>query len=481
MPRYAVVARKPARKTVPARSRSTAAVSEAVAAKAIQKVMNSFGATPAALAAANKKRLAAKRDAMSSLGKVVGASLGGYLGGPGGAAIGTQLGSYAQHIGRIFGSGDYVTNSEGIKENSVLIGGQIPSFSGTASTTRIKHREYLGDILTSSTAGAFSIQSYALNPGIQASFPWLSQVCGSTWQQYRINGMIFEFRSMSANALNSTNTALGSVVMCTDYDSKDAVFTSKQQMENTLYGVSCKPSSSMVHAIECQRSQTAVSELYVRASDVPSGADIRLYDLGRFSIATVGGQAANVNLGELWVSYDITLFKPIEQPPGYLNDMLHYNLAATDATKPLKLDTSVNATQPAFSNFPGTCTISDTALKLPLSIAVNSVYQVIWFVRGGSTASVVAPTITYTGGLTTDLTGNGFNAVLGYINGTSTGFNAPQTATGTTACVVQVFAYIGGGTLAVPPTLTFSTGGTFPGATVQGGDLYIMQIPSKPA
>lgn len=33
--------------------------------------------------------------------------------------------------------------------------------------------------------------------------------------------MIFEFRSMSGNALNSVNTALGSVIMSAQYDAQN--------------------------------------------------------------------------------------------------------------------------------------------------------------------------------------------------------------------------------------------------------------------
>jgi len=393
-----------------------------------------------------------------------------------GKALGSKLGSYAHYIGKIFGSGDYVTASDGVRANSLvsrdLSGHQAPQFGGSREV-RIRHREYLGDILTSATAGAFNIQQFPVNPGLAKSFPWLSQVCGATFQQYRLNGMVFEFRSMSSDALNSTNTALGSVVMATDYDSKDAPFTTKQQMENTMFGVSCKPSSCMIHAIECARSQTSVSELYIRAYDVPSGADVRLYDMGNFYIATQGGQAANVNLGELWVSYDVTLLKEIEQVPGYLNSALHYNLAPT-AAAPLTLDVTVNATQPVYNSLPSApISISTTVLNLPLSLQTNSEYMVIYLARGGSTASCVPPAVTFAGGLSSaSLPGGGL-----WINGTSTGFTFPQAVNTSTAVGLCIaFAYNGSGTLAVPPSITFGTAGTYPSAC--SGDLWIIQVSS---
>ena len=424
------------------------------------------------------------------IGSATGGMIGSALGTPYGlgkpaSMIGKKLGSYLHYIGKIFGSGDYVTSSAGVNSNILMHGNdshQIPSFGSGKQEVRIRHREYLGDILSSNVAGAFNLQSFALNPGLDASFPWLSQVCGATFQQYRINGMVFEFRSMSSDALNSTNTALGSVVMATDYDSKDNAFSSKQQMENTMFGVSCKPSSCMLHAIECARSQTSVSELYIRASDVPSGADIRLYDLGRFSIATQGCQGTNVNLGELWVSYDISLIKQIEQPPGFLNNYANFSLAGTDATKPLLVSNLVYS-QPQFSNFPGPLSINaaNTVLTLPLTLMPGSCYMMHFVIKGVSTASVTAPTVTFAGGLSQDLTGNGFSPKLILQGSTPSSAWAPTPPSTMNTCTVSyIFCYVGGGTLAVPPTITFSGTGVFP-TGVTSGALILVQIPALPS
>lgn len=388
-------------------------------------------------------------------------------GAAGGRAAGSKLGSYAHYIGKIFGSGDYVTASDGVRSNVFMDskgGSQIPQFAGR-SEVRIRHREFLGDVISSATASTFNIQQYPINPGLTQTFPWLAEVCGTTFQQYRINGMVFEFRSMSADALNSTNTALGSVVMATDYDSKDAPFGTKQQMENTMFGVSCKPSSSMIHAIECARTQTSVSELYIRNNAVPSGADVRLYDLGNFYIATTGCQGTNVNLGELWVSFDVSLLKPIEQPPGFGYKLAHYNLSGASAATPLALDTTVNAVQPVFDSI-GMVSRSNTAIVFPLSLMTSSYIYIVLMVRGGSTASVVSPIVTGSGGF---VTGGGF------INDASSGWTTPSSTT-TTCTTGTLWRYDGSGTPALPPTITFGVAGLYPGATLQGGDLHIMLV-----
>lgn len=398
-------------------------------------------------------------------GRAVGSAIGSRFGSAG-AAVGSKLGGYLHYIGRIFGSGDYVT-SAGVQGNNLMgAGAQAPQFAGPAQQVRVRHREYLGDVISSHTAGAFQIQSFPINPGLSATLPWLSQVCGSTFQQYRINGMVFEFRSMSADALNSTNTALGQVIMATDYDSKDSPFTSKQQMENTMFGVSCKPSCSMIHAIECARNQTAVSELYIRAQAVPTGADVRLYDMGNFYIATNGCQGIDVNLGELWVSYDITLFKPIEQPPGFLIPAAHYQLdPAQVGTKPV----AVLSTNTGVDNIGLTFNANGLAFSFPTSIVSGSVWLITVQYTGTGTVSPSAPAVTLSGGLIA-------TPAIFKGNTTSNMIQAPSpSGTQTQTCISFLTKYNGSGTVASPPTYTATVWPT-PLSAYSSADLFITQV-----
>lgn len=206
---------------------------------------------------------------------------------------------------KLTGVGDYKVSS-----NSIMMGNDPPLFAAKGSRGMVvQHREYLGDIITSGTAGAFNIQQFPLNAGQFATFPWLSTIA-QQYEQYCIRGMVFEFKSMSSDALNSVNTALGSVVLATQYNSVSPPFVNKSQMENHEFSSSFKSSCDGIHAIECARGETPVNCLYVRSGPVPLNADARLYDLGQFFIATVGFQGTSVNIGELWCSYDIEFLKP---------------------------------------------------------------------------------------------------------------------------------------------------------------------------
>jgi len=121
--------------------------------------------------------------------------------------------------------------------------------------------------------------------------------------------MIFEFKTTSGASVASTNTSLGTVILATQYDPTKPTFVNKQEMENHFFAQSTVPSNSVLHAIECKKGEAPLQRLYI--SDVTDPTyDPRFSDYGNFSIATVGQPGASVNLGELWVSYKLSLHKP---------------------------------------------------------------------------------------------------------------------------------------------------------------------------
>jgi len=177
----------------------------------------------------------------------------------------------------------------------------------------VSHREYIQDI-TSSVP--FIGENFPLNPGIQTTFPWLSQIADN-FEEWIPEAIIFEYKTTSSNTVvNTTNSnpGLGSVILATQYNSLNNDFGNKQQMENYENAVSVDPSRSVVHAIECAKGQTPVQPMYVRTGALPVQAgvsnDLRFYDHGKMTIATVGQQTNNFVIGELWVSYRIRFLKP---------------------------------------------------------------------------------------------------------------------------------------------------------------------------
>jgi len=127
--------------------------------------------------------------------------------------------------------------------------------------------------------------------------------------------------------LNSTNTALGTVIGGTLYDANRGTsstdlerlptFSSKIEMENYQFSASTAPSTSALFPIELARNQTPLNEMYLVTDEEydqsvieQSPGDKRFNDVGTFVLATVGMQQADVNIGELWCTYEVEFLKP---------------------------------------------------------------------------------------------------------------------------------------------------------------------------
>jgi hypothetical protein len=419
-----------------------------------------YSGPPTAYPVRKKNYTYSKPGPWGRTGSYLGGLAGSAVGGPIGGMVGSAAGGLAHYIGKIFGSGDYVA-SKRPRANSIL-SPQAPSFSGSSGTVRIRHREFLGDVYSSPTANTFDINFYSINPGLSRPYPWLSKVCGSTFQQYQINGQCYEFRSMSSDALNSTNTALGQVIMCTDYDSADVAFTSKQQMENTEFGVSCKPSTNMLHAIECASKRTSMTKQYIRAYNNPPNTDVRMYDLGKFYIATNGCQGTNVNLGELWVTYDITLFKTIEQVPGFLNPFSTFALTGVSASAPFGTSRSAFPIgQPGDYNQIGITFSNSTTIQFPMGTPLGSTYLISYILVGAAPAA---------------FTNGGVNSGNLYIS-TNVALFAPSNGAVTSQVIGQwAVQYKGGADASAPAEFQIQPFTWAPAGGILEADLLITQI-----
>jgi len=285
-----------------------------------------------------------------------------------------------------------------VSQNSVMTG-DVPTIKNSKSGVIIRHKEYITDV---QAANAFTNLVFPINPGLPATFPFLSQI-SMAFEEYEFRGLMFEFKSMSSDALlmSATNSSLGTVVMATEYDVIDPAFASKIQMENHQYSCSAKPSTSFMHPIECARGLTPQTHLYTRNAQPPANADLRLYDLGNFNIAVQGMQAANGTCGELWCTYEIEFFKPQLGP--YLGYELPYDLYTFNTVgvnnTPMGPNPVANAVKQVGSKL-GTQLISSTngnagvaqgtvTIRFPTTVQ-SGVYNV--FIQIGSTLAVGATT-----------------------------------------------------------------------------------------
>lgn len=283
------------------------------------------------------KRLGAA--AGSAIGSFVLPGLGGAIGGALGGAAG-QLGHAA--IKTVTGHGDYT-----VAENSLIFNRDaVPEFSTGERVTHIKHKEFIGDL--GSTVN-FNLSQYEINPANPILFPWLSGIA-QNFEQWVCQGMIFQFKTTSATAVASTNTALGTVIMATQYNSYAPPFINKIQMENYEFAQSTVPCESIMHPIECDPKQTMCNGLFFVNNDgYSANADKRLYNIGTFNVATTGSQAASV-VGELWVTYDICFLKPKLQGNTAIADSWIIPPATVSSALPLGSNAVLSTTSTSFEN-----------------------------------------------------------------------------------------------------------------------------------
>lgn len=260
-------------------------------------------------------------------GKALGSALGGiggmFLGGPKGAAIGSKVGGHfgdkwsgkGVYTGRQYsGRGAYVPSNQ----NELISGSDekapvIQSAGDETGSLMITHREYIGDIFAPPTATVsdFTVQSFPLNPGLEQTFPWLSQIA-QNYEEYELEQCVFEFVS-TVQDINSANGQVGTIITATQYNASRPDFTDKPAMAAYAHSVSGKSTDNQNHGVECDPSKLSGSEgKFVRANPVMTGEDLKTYDHGRFQLAThnIPAAMAGGTLGELYVYYTVKLRKP---------------------------------------------------------------------------------------------------------------------------------------------------------------------------
>lgn len=257
---------------------------------------------------------------------------------------------------------------------------------GEKDSVRIRNREYIGDINSSTS---FVNRQYVCNPGLPATFPWLSSVA-QNFEQYKFRGLMFEFVSTSADALNSTNTALGQLIMTAEYNVSAPPYANLQQALNAMWSVSTKPSCSAMAPIECSGAQNPLDVLFVRTGAVPPGQDQRFYDLANMQVMTNGSQAV-ANVGQLWVTYDVELSKPQTIAP-YGDDLqtAFYQMTLDTTTGTPSI---ISRVFDSFPNFIGIANGPGDTLRITFPQGTQGDFQVSLFGSGASTSISGPPNI----------------------------------------------------------------------------------------
>lgn len=287
---------------------------KSVPTKNNKKKMNRQSSAAGSFAEMKKELLTAikpvVKGALRGAGGFAGTSLGGAFGGPPGAMAGAAAGRLlASRFSKLIGSGDYATNISDIASNSLVRSSgasEYASFSDSKTSVRLRHREYLQDVFAGG-GSTFANTPFQVNPGLSNSFPFLAQLAGN-FEEYHMHGLVFEY--VSTTSPYNAGSAMGSVVMAMAYNANSPAFTSKPQMENSDFAISARPDKSMIYGVECANNASANYYVRTGATSLP----LTTTDIGSFQIATQTPILAGTTLGELWVSYDVELFRPKISP-----------------------------------------------------------------------------------------------------------------------------------------------------------------------
>lgn len=395
-----------------------------------------------------------------------------FLGAPG-KVVGEGVGS----ILRAFGLGDY-----DLQENSLVpklamdMGQEVPQVSNNKldEGCRIQRTEYIGDLLTGSggTPTGFSIESFSLNPGNPELFPWLASVA-ENFEEYEFDGIIFTLKTMASDV--STALSLGTMFCACQYDIFDPPFLNKQELLEYQYASSKKVSKSVLLPIECAKKNDVLTHLYVAPRNtLPVGADPRFYSMGNVVFGTQGCPAAGTPVAEVWVSYDVCLYKPKLTDGGDLalsNITAHWNSVGVGSgnfpglTSTFPLGTSLNAQPVAGSTQMAGLIMNSGALGnvgLPSEMSQGTFLVVIDWSTTGAAVAIVAPGIAPT------------NCTLKswWLSGSSSISASPPNGTTakslTLAFILQVNAE--------NAMFTVGSAGTLPVAAVYAADLWITQL-----
>lgn len=236
-----------------------------------------------------------------------------FMGGKIGKALQSRVIGAISGTGMYTGRGLYTGRGDYVNNDKISAGGtapEVPAFGGdSAGEIYVTRREYVSDIY--GPTAQFNVQSYPINPGLEGTFPWLSQIA-QNYDEYELLQCIFTYRSTTTD-IGTTNGQCGTIVMATNYNAGAAPFTDKVIMMEYDGAMSSKTTESSMHGVECDpRKLSGSAGNYIRANPVLTNQDAKSYDHGLFQLAVCNCPSAfqNFSIGELWVSYTVKLRKP---------------------------------------------------------------------------------------------------------------------------------------------------------------------------
>jgi len=188
----------------------------------------------------------------------------------------------------------------------------------------ITHSEYFSEVTCNTS---FTSNGFAINPGNQAIFPWLSRIA-TAFDKYRFESLCFRYLPDCSTA------SAGRIIMAVDFDATDPapgnkvqVMTYRNATATPAWAESCcKCTNEDLHAYPQYYVSTSAATTPSGALNAP--ASLRQNSVGNLWVCSQGG--SNSLTGELYVEYTVRLITPqISGNIGYLPYVLTYDTSAS--------------------------------------------------------------------------------------------------------------------------------------------------------
>lgn len=225
---------------------------------------------------------------------------------------GLYTGANYRGRGLYTGQGEYV-------DNQLIAGSDQKPLHGSFSNNETGSVTYSARqfvrILNAPSTGAFTTETLAINPGIAATYPWLSGIAAN-FEEYRFKQLIFEVQSTLDNTTLQANGQAGTIIIAADYNVNDSTFLNAEDLMQYHGAVSGKITDNLRCGVEMHPGKgRSGSTRFIRQAPHRLGTDLDEYDLGQVVLAynNIPSALYNQQVGYLWVYYTVELMKPKTQ------------------------------------------------------------------------------------------------------------------------------------------------------------------------
>lgn len=170
-----------------------------------------------------------------------------------------------------------------------------PRTNTANGVTRIQHKEFVTSLTSSGSSNFYSVQGFAINPGLYSVFPWLANIATS-YDEYKFLNIWFEVIPVQPTS------ATGKFGLALDRNSQDPLPSTRQEFYSTI-------KSTEGSVWERLRLSVPIDNKF-RFVDTGTTVDFKLVDMGQIEFFSDQLTNANTPLGELIVHYDVLLRGP---------------------------------------------------------------------------------------------------------------------------------------------------------------------------